>query len=103
MKFLTKRKISSGFDSTLSCDLFLALMYKIFLAELEEVVSVFKSEPGLYTLQTTRSWEFAGLNEGKEGGRGRHGFKMGEDFLSRAKYGQDVIVGLLDSGKNWRL
>lgn len=59
-----------------------------------------KSEPGLYTLQTTRSWEFVGLNEGGEGGRGRHNYKMGEDLLSKAKYGQEVIVGVLDSGKN---
>ncbi|XP_031282924.1 subtilisin-like protease SBT5.6 [Pistacia vera] len=56
------------------------------LSELEEVVSVHKSEPGLYTLQTTRSWEFVGLNEG------------GEGLLSKAKYGQEVIVGVLDSG-----
>ncbi|KAJ0018498.1 hypothetical protein Pint_10154 [Pistacia integerrima] len=75
------------------------------LSELEEVVSVYKSEPGLYTLQTTRSWEFVGLNEGgeglkegEEGGRGRHNYKMGEGLLSKAKYGQEVIVGVLDSG-----
>ncbi|KAJ0018492.1 hypothetical protein Pint_10152 [Pistacia integerrima] len=74
------------------------------LSELEEVVSVFKSEPGLYTLQTTRSWEFVGLNEGGEGlkegegGRGRHDYQMGEGLLSKAKYGQEVIVGVLDSG-----
>ncbi|KAJ0078790.1 hypothetical protein Patl1_24054 [Pistacia atlantica] len=66
------------------------------LSELEEVVSVHKSEPGLYTLQTTRSWEFLGLNE--DGGRGRHNYKMGEGLLSKAKYGQEVIVGVLDTG-----
>ncbi|KAJ0080240.1 hypothetical protein Patl1_24048 [Pistacia atlantica] len=66
------------------------------LSELEEVVSVHKSEPGLYTLQTTRSWEFVGLNE--DGGRGRHNYKMGEGLLSKAKYGQEIIVGVLDTG-----
>ncbi|KAJ0013221.1 hypothetical protein Pint_21273 [Pistacia integerrima] len=66
------------------------------LSELEEVVSVHKSEPGMYTLQTTRSWEFVGLNEG--GGRGRHNYKMGGGLLSKAKYGQEIIVGVLDTG-----
>ncbi|XP_031274460.1 subtilisin-like protease SBT5.6 [Pistacia vera] len=66
------------------------------LSELEEVLLVHKSEPGLYTLQTTRSWEFLGLNE--DGGRGRHNYKMGEGLLSKAKYGQEVIVGVLDTG-----
>ncbi|KAJ0013219.1 hypothetical protein Pint_21275 [Pistacia integerrima] len=75
------------------------------LSELEEVVSVYKSEPGLYTLQTTRSWEFVGLNEGgeglkegEEGGRGGHNYKMGEGLLSKAKYGREIIVGVLDTG-----
>ncbi|KAL5839221.1 hypothetical protein ACOSQ3_011926 [Xanthoceras sorbifolium] len=64
------------------------------LSELEEVVSVYRSEPGKYSKQTTRSWEFVGLEEGTE----THKWKMGNDLLEKAGYGKDVIVGVLDSG-----
>ncbi|KAL7243365.1 hypothetical protein ACSBR1_015708 [Camellia fascicularis] len=40
------------------------------LAETEEVVSIFKSEPRRYSLQTTRSWDFVNLLEQQ----GQHGF-----------------------------
>ncbi|KAL5577075.1 hypothetical protein UlMin_018774 [Ulmus minor] len=65
------------------------------LSESEEVVSLSKSDPRKYSIHTTRSWEFSGLEE-EDKGQKLH--KMGEDLLSKAGYGEDVIVGLLDSG-----
>lgn len=56
---------------------------------------MFKSYPGKYSLQTTRSWEFAGLDED-----GAHNFKMGHDLLKKARYGKGVIVGLVDGGND---
>ncbi|GMP74073.1 hypothetical protein CsSME_00031600 [Camellia sinensis var. sinensis] len=63
------------------------------LSELEEVVSVFRSKPGKYSLQTTRSWEFVGLEEGEKSKKLKK-----DDFWFKARYGKEVIVGLLDSG-----
>ncbi|CAN1847268.1 Subtilisin-like protease SBT5.6 [Linum perenne] len=74
------------------------------LNELEEVVSVIESRP--YKTHTTRSWEFAGLNEAAaynpsllapRFGAGKDA-TMNEDLLHRAGYGKSVIVGVLDSG-----
>ncbi|CAN0853658.1 Subtilisin-like protease SBT5.6 [Linum grandiflorum] len=74
------------------------------LNELEEVVSVIESRP--YKTHTTRSWEFAGLNEAAaynpsllapRYGSGKDTL-MNEDLLHRAGYGKSVIVGVLDSG-----
>lgn len=66
------------------------------LSEMEEVVSVFRSEPRKYSLQTTRSWEFVGLEKGE---KEEHNYMNGGgDLLLKAKYGKDVVVGLLDSG-----
>ena len=67
------------------------------LTELEEVVSVYISHPEKYSLQTTRSWEFVGLDEVAK--QNSNHFNMGQDLLSKARYGQDVIVGLVDNGK----
>ena len=57
------------------------------------MVSVFRSQE--YSLHTTRSWEFAGveklLNEFNANDK--------DDLLVKAKFGRDVIVGMLDSGK----
>ncbi|KAJ7968812.1 Subtilisin-like protease [Quillaja saponaria] len=66
------------------------------LSEMEEVVSVYQSYPKKYSLHTTRSWEFAGIEEAE--GPWRESKKEGDEFLFKAKYGKDVIVGLLDSG-----
>ncbi|PSR98662.1 Subtilisin-like protease [Actinidia chinensis var. chinensis] len=63
------------------------------LSELEEVVSVFRSEPSKYSLQTTRSWEFVGLDEGEKWNHMKR-----DDLLLKARYGKQVIVGLLDNG-----
>lgn len=62
--------------------------------ELEEVVSVFRSDPTKYSLQTTRSWEFVGLEEGEE----LNNDMNKDELLLKARYGRDVIVGLLDNG-----
>ncbi|GMP72022.1 hypothetical protein CsSME_00030212 [Camellia sinensis var. sinensis] len=64
------------------------------LSELEEVVSVIRSHPRKYSLQTTRSWEFVGLEEGVQ----LHNFVKKDDLLFKSRYGKGVIVGLLDSG-----
>ena len=67
--------------------------------ELEEVVSISKSDPNKYSLHTTRSWEFSGLEEDEGLGRSaKNLFGMSGDLLNKARYGEDVIVGLLDSG-----
>lgn len=45
-----------------------------------------------HSLQTTRTWEFIGIEEGLVG-------QERDRMPSQAKYGEDVIVGMLDSGK----
>ncbi|VYS69405.1 unnamed protein product [Arabidopsis thaliana] len=80
------------------------------LKELKEVVSVFKSDPRKYKIHTTRSWEFVGLKEeegedyrSSDGDAPRHKydvndrFRVGRKFLKNAKYGNGVIVGVIDS------
>ncbi|XP_052201846.1 subtilisin-like protease SBT5.6 [Diospyros lotus] len=63
------------------------------LSELKEVVSVIPSYPRKYSLHTTRTWQFAGvettnlLNPVRE-----------KEMLLKAEFGKDVIVGLLDTG-----
>lgn len=61
--------------------------------EMEEVVSVFRSHPGKYSLHTTRSWEFAGLQEMTKVTSVKNG-----DLWLKSRYGKDVVVGMLDSG-----
>ncbi|CAI9783791.1 unnamed protein product [Fraxinus pennsylvanica] len=64
------------------------------LSEIEEVLSVIRSQSAKYSLQTTRSWEFSGLQQLQ----GSKGFQLKEDLLLKSRYGQNVIVGMLDSG-----
>ncbi|KAF5190890.1 Subtilisin-like protease SBT5.6, partial [Thalictrum thalictroides] len=68
------------------------------LSEKEEVLTVFATKPNRYSLQTTRSWKFLGLEDGKEYGQGDQIGWGSEGLLHKANYGKDVIVGLLDSG-----
>uniref|UniRef100_A0A7N2LS69 Uncharacterized protein n=1 Tax=Quercus lobata TaxID=97700 RepID=A0A7N2LS69_QUELO len=49
-----------------------------------------------YSLHTTRSWEFLGLEQGET--KPIKDSWRGGDLLSKARYGKDVIVGLLDTG-----
>lgn len=67
------------------------------LAKLEEVVSVFESHPMKHKMHTTRSWEFVGLEEAIKP-QSHYQMEKGENLLSRANYGHNVIVGVLDSG-----
>ncbi|KAL7212680.1 hypothetical protein ACSBR2_015376 [Camellia fascicularis] len=84
------KKVINGFSAWLTPD------QAAKLAEREEVVSVFKSEPRRYSLQTTRSWDFVNLLEQQ----GQHGFTNtnNQQLLRKANYGKDVIVGVLDTG-----
>lgn len=74
------------------------LKLKLNLTELEEVVSVYKTGPGKYTQHTTRSWEFVGLEE-REKPTATNDFDIKDDVLIKARYGEQVIVGVIDSGK----
>ncbi|GAV82227.1 Inhibitor_I9 domain-containing protein [Cephalotus follicularis] len=67
------------------------------LSELEEVVSVFKSYPRKYSVQTTRSWEFVGLHEDDDVHK-QNQFRIGNLLLEKAGYGRGIIVGLMDNG-----
>lgn len=56
---------------------------------------MFESQPDKYSLQTTRSWEFSGVEETKEW----NSVKNNKDnLLFKSKYGKDVIIGVLDTG-----
>ncbi|KAJ1285786.1 hypothetical protein BS78_03G303800 [Paspalum vaginatum] len=55
------------------------------LAELPEVISVQPSRR--YKTTTTRSWDFLGLND-----------KVPSELLTRSRYGDDIIIGLIDTG-----
>ena len=58
-------------------------------AEHPGVVSV---KPNTYRqLQTTRSWDFLGLSYDQPSSSG---------LLKKAKYGEDVIVGVIDTGSD---
>ncbi|XP_051128836.1 subtilisin-like protease SBT5.6 [Andrographis paniculata] len=68
------------------------------LSEMEEVASVFRSHPGKYTMHTTRSWMFSGLQKWESGGGGRRRHHSMKDLLMKSRHGKNVIVGLLDNG-----
>ncbi|KAL6616209.1 hypothetical protein ACP70R_038479 [Stipagrostis hirtigluma subsp. patula] len=55
------------------------------LAELPEVISVTPNQQ--HELMTTRSWDFLGLN-----------YQQPSDLLQRSNYGEDVIIGIIDTG-----
>ncbi|XP_062223635.1 subtilisin-like protease SBT3.8 [Phragmites australis] len=55
------------------------------LAEFPEVISVQRSRR--YTTATTRSWDFLGLN-----------YQMPSELLRGGRYGEDVIIGVIDTG-----
>ncbi|XP_021723202.1 subtilisin-like protease SBT5.6 [Chenopodium quinoa] len=67
------------------------------LSKLDEVVSVFESHPMKHKMHTTRSWQFVGLEE-EINTQLHFQSENSEGLLSRAKYGHNVIVGVLDSG-----
>uniref|UniRef100_A0A6V7QWK5 Uncharacterized protein n=1 Tax=Ananas comosus var. bracteatus TaxID=296719 RepID=A0A6V7QWK5_ANACO len=55
------------------------------LAELPEVITVKPNR--IYRAHTTRSWDFLGLDYNQPTG-----------LLQKAKYGEDVVIGVVDSG-----
>ncbi|XP_004970240.1 subtilisin-like protease SBT3.5 isoform X1 [Setaria italica] len=55
------------------------------LAEFPEVISVEPSRS--YTATTTRSWDFLGLS-----------YQMPSELLQKSRYGEDIIIGVVDSG-----
>ncbi|ESW19955.1 hypothetical protein PHAVU_006G168800 [Phaseolus vulgaris] len=67
------------------------------LSEMEGVVFVHKNQARIYSLHTTRSWKFVGLdrhlNPREEISNHTNG-----DLQSRAQYGKDIIVGMIDNG-----
>nr|GMD36781.1 subtilisin-like protease SBT5.6 [Ipomoea batatas] len=65
------------------------------ISEMEGVISVFHSNPTEIKPHTTRSWDFVNLLEVING----NSIDGGEDLLSKANGGKDVIVGVMDSGK----
>ncbi|XP_073128273.1 subtilisin-like protease SBT5.6 [Henckelia pumila] len=64
------------------------------IADMDGVISVFRSHPRNNRLHTTRSWDFINLLEADWDPTQVNG----EGFLTSAGYGKDVIVGVLDSG-----
>ncbi|XP_026394909.1 subtilisin-like protease SBT5.6 [Papaver somniferum] len=69
------------------------------LSEMEEVVSAFPSKQHTWSIQTTRSWDFMGLDE-KDSNSNNNYFtpRKNNALLRQANYGENVIVGMLDSG-----
>ncbi|CAL5183682.1 unnamed protein product [Lathyrus oleraceus] len=67
------------------------------LSGMEGVVSVRKSETKMYSLHTTRSWKFVGLDKSFDPYEEKSNETNGE-LLAKGKYGQDIIVGMIDNG-----
>ncbi|KAK2393822.1 hypothetical protein P8452_15747 [Trifolium repens] len=67
------------------------------LSGMEGVVSVSKSQTKIYSLHTTRSWKFVGL-DGPLDHFEEKSNETNSDLLAKAKYGQDIIVGMIDCG-----
>ncbi|CAA0832397.1 subtilase family protein [Striga hermonthica] len=61
------------------------------LSEMEGVVSVFRSHGQKYTIHTTRSWEFSSLHMPMDA-------NDKDNLWLKSKYGNDVIIGMLDTG-----
>lgn len=59
---------------------------------MEGVISVFHSDP-----DTTRSWDFVSLLEGTSL------INYGEELSKNGNYGEDIIVGVIDTGKSFSL
>ncbi|XP_047058685.1 subtilisin-like protease SBT3.5 [Lolium rigidum] len=57
------------------------------LADLPEVISIIPNQH--HELMTTRSWDFLGMNLNH---------KPPSKLLQRSKYGEDVIIGIVDTG-----
>ncbi|KAK4710911.1 hypothetical protein R3W88_005424 [Solanum pinnatisectum] len=62
------------------------------ISGMKGVISVFHSDPYTIKPHTTRSWDFVSLLEGTSL------INSEEELLQNANYGEDIIVGVLDSG-----
>ncbi|GMI93517.1 hypothetical protein like AT5G45650 [Hibiscus trionum] len=62
------------------------------LSKMEEVISVIPSH-AKYRAQTTRSWDFVGLNDHPSSS-----VQNGGNLLLNAEYGKNQIIGFIDSG-----
>ncbi|KAI3830946.1 hypothetical protein MKX03_010244, partial [Papaver bracteatum] len=67
------------------------------LSEMEEVVSAFPSKQHTWSIQTTRSWDFMGLDEKDSNSNNYFKPRKNNALLRQANYGENVIVGMLDS------
>ncbi|KAM3284812.1 hypothetical protein P3S67_023611 [Capsicum chacoense] len=62
------------------------------ISGMEGVISVFHSDPHEIKPHTTRSWDFVSILEGTSLINSR------EELLQNASYGEDIIVGVIDTG-----
>lgn len=62
------------------------------ISGMEGVISVFHSDPHAIKPHTTRSWDFVSLLEGTSL------INSGDELRQNANYGEDIIVGVIDSG-----
>ncbi|PHT56155.1 hypothetical protein CQW23_04641 [Capsicum baccatum] len=69
------------------------------ISGMEGVISVFHSDPYNIKPHTTRSWDFVSLLEGTLSLlEGTSLINSREELLQNASYGEDIIVGVMDSG-----
>nr|AIC80766.1 subtilase [Cicer arietinum] len=68
------------------------------LSGMEGVVSVHKSQRRIYSMHTTRSWKFVGLDGPLDPFFDEKSNETNRDILAKAKHGEDIIVGMVDSG-----
>uniref|UniRef100_M1BNH3 Xylem serine proteinase 1 n=1 Tax=Solanum tuberosum TaxID=4113 RepID=M1BNH3_SOLTU len=62
------------------------------ISGMEGVISVFHSDPDTIKPHTTRSWDFVSLLEGTSL------INAGEELPQNGNYGEDIIVGVIDTG-----
>ncbi|KAH0779184.1 hypothetical protein KY290_005611 [Solanum tuberosum] len=62
------------------------------ISGMEGVISVFHSDPNSIKPHTTRSWDFVSLLEGTSL------INSGEELPQNGNYGEDIIVGVIDTG-----
>jgi hypothetical protein len=79
---------SASFHSLIYTRIFDCLLFFPLVVDRPEVVSVFPNE--VNQLHTTRSWEFLGLE--------RNGQIPADSIWLKARFGEDVIIGNLDTG-----